>query len=264
MNFKTLSIKKNQFFFKKYFEKYGLGQILDKKNFKKRLINEMEDDIPYEPELSDLYLLHQYILKFRRMTVLEFGIGWSSLVMANAININIKKYHRNIQNLRLNNAGQVHCLDNDKKWIKKTKNKTNKYSKIIKYHYSEAYMDKFNDRICTSFKNLPKINPDFIYLDGPDQFHIKGKINSININHNDFMPMSCDILKIEHFLKPGTIIIVDGRGANSRFLLKNFQRNWKYYFNKINDQHIFYLNENPLGDLNRRQLKFYFGKNKLN
>ena len=111
---------------------------------------------------------------------------------------------------------------------------------------------------------MPKINPDFIYLDGPDQFHIQGKVNSININHNDFMPMSCDILKIEHFLKPGTIIVVDGRGANSRFLLKNFQRNWKYYFNKINDQHIFYLNENPLGDLNRRQLKFYFGKNKLN
>ena len=40
------------------------------------------------------------------------------------------------------------------------------------------------------------------------------------------MPMSCDILKIEHFLKPGTIIVVDGRAANSRFIKKNLQRNW--------------------------------------
>ena len=39
------------------------------------------------------------------------------------------------------------------------------------------------------------------------------------------MPMTSDILKIEHFLKPGTIIIVDGRASNSRFLKSNFQEN---------------------------------------
>ena len=73
------------------------------------------------------------------------------------------------------------------------------------------------------------------------------------------MPMSCDILKIEHFLKPGTIIVVDGRAANSRFIKKNLQRNWKYFYNSINDQHIFFLNEKPLGQLNKKQLNFYFG-----
>ena len=36
----------------------------------------------YKPELKDLYLLHQYTLKYRRTTVLEFGTGWSSLVFA--------------------------------------------------------------------------------------------------------------------------------------------------------------------------------------
>ena len=32
------------------------------------------------------------------------------------------------------------------------------------------------------------------------------------------MPMQCDILKIEYYLIPGTIIIADGRAANSKFL----------------------------------------------
>ena len=213
---------------------------------------------PYEPELDDLYLLHSYIINFKRMTILEFGTGWSTLVMANAIKYNINKYFNKIKNLRLNNAGEIHILDNEKKWLNETKKKSRKYLNYIKFHYSESYMDFFNYKICTSFKRLPKINPDFIYLDGPDQFNIKGQKSGININHNDFMPMSADILKIEHFLKPGTIIVVDGRAANSRFLKANFQRDWKYSYSQLNDQHVFYLSEKPLGKLNKKQLDFYF------
>tara|TARA_B100001540_G_C15805481_1_gene641895 strand:+ start:745 stop:1530 length:786 start_codon:yes stop_codon:yes gene_type:complete len=260
MNFKILNINKKYNFFENYFKSFGLGGILADKNFYKRSINEMNVKSAYEPELDDLYLLHNYIIKYKRMTVLEFGTGWSTLVMANAVKYNINKYFKNIKNLRLNNAGQIHTIDNEKKWNKVTKAKTKQYSKHVKIHYSEAKMDIFNGRICTSFKSLPKINPDFIYLDGPDQFNINGNQNGINLNHNDLMPMSCDILKIENFLKPGTIIVVDGRAANSRFLKVNFQRGWKYGYNKINDQHVFYLNEKPLGKLNQKQLNFYFKK----
>jgi hypothetical protein len=258
MKFKILKTKKTNSFLRDYFKKFGLDEILKPKNFHKRSINQMKVNSAYEPELDDLFLLHSYIIKFRRMTVLEFGTGWSTLVMANAIKYNKIKYSNYTKNLRLNNAGEVHTLDNEKAWLGNTKKITSKYLKFIKYHYSEAKMDLFNGRICTSFKKLPKINPDFIYLDGPDQFNIKGSKNGINLNHNDFMPMSCDLLKIESFLKPGTIIIVDGRAANSRFLKSNFQREWKYSYNNTNDQHVFYLNEKPLGKLNNNQLNFYF------
>tara|TARA_B100001057_G_C22859035_1_gene953750 strand:+ start:744 stop:1526 length:783 start_codon:yes stop_codon:yes gene_type:complete len=260
MHFKILSINKKFNFFKNYFKSFGLETIYSGKNFYRRSINEMNVKYAYEPELDDLYLLHSYIIKYKRMTVLEFGTGWSTLVMANAVKHNMKKYSNQVKDLRLNNAGQIHTIDNEKKWNKVTKIKTAQYSKYVKLHYSDAKMDLFNNRICTSFKILPKINPDFIYLDGPDQFNIKGRQNGINLNHNDLMPMSCDILKIENFLKPGTIIVVDGRAANSRFLKVNLQRNWKYNYNKINDQHVFYLNESPLGKLNLKQLNFYFKK----
>ena len=96
---------------------------------------------PYEPELDDLFLLHRYIILFKRMTVLEFGTGWSTLVMANAVRHNKIKYAQNIQNLRLNNPGEIHTIDNEKKWLKNTKKISKKYSKNIKYYFSEAYMN---------------------------------------------------------------------------------------------------------------------------
>jgi hypothetical protein len=71
------------------------------------------------------------------------------------------------------------------------------------------------------------------------------------------MPMICDVLKFENFLIPGTIILLDGRTANARFLKNNFQRNWKYYFDYRNDQNIFYLDESPLGPRSAKMLNFY-------
>ena len=258
MKFKTLKTDLSSSKIKQYFKKFGLEDIANKKNFKKRHVNQMRDNFAFQPELDELYLLHRYIILFKRMTVLEFGIGWSTIVMANAIQDNKKKYFKNTKSLRMNNPGEICCIDNSKSWIKLMRLKLKRYSKIVNLNYSEAYMDKFNGKICTSFKKIPKINPDFIYLDGPDQFNIKGKINGFNINQNDLMPMTSDILKIEHFLKPGTIIIVDGRASNSRFLKSNFQRKWKYSYNQKNDQHVFFLNEKPLGQLNKKQIKFYF------
>ena len=35
---------------------------------------------PYKPELRDLYNLYNYIILNKRITVLEFGSGWSSMV----------------------------------------------------------------------------------------------------------------------------------------------------------------------------------------
>jgi hypothetical protein len=71
------------------------------------------------------------------------------------------------------------------------------------------------------------------------------------------MPMTCDILKIEYFLTPGTIIIIDGRAANAKFLKDHFKRKWIYKNDKKFDQHIFYLNDPVLGKYNKLQLDFY-------
>jgi hypothetical protein len=71
------------------------------------------------------------------------------------------------------------------------------------------------------------------------------------------MPMISDILKYENFLAPGTIILFDGRQSNVRFFKSNLQRKWSDFYINETGQHIFYLNEKPLGDINKDQLKFY-------
>ena len=123
-------------------------------------------------------------------------------------------------------------LENDKKFLNISKKRIKLFKSLknlkINYKFSEVEMTTFNNRIATSYKKLPTCNPDFIYLDGPDQFNIKGNINSFSTRHKDLMPMSCDLLKIEYFLTPGTIIICDGRAANAKFLKDHFKRNWLY------------------------------------
>ena len=45
----------------------------------------------------------------------------------------------------------------------------------INYIRADVEMTCFNNRICNEYKKLPLCNPDFIYLDGPNQFKIKKK-----------------------------------------------------------------------------------------
>ena len=118
-------------------------------------------------------------------------------------------------------------------------------------------MTTFNNRICTQYRKLPSCNPDFIYLDGPDQFKIMKKIQNFTTAHKDAMPMACDILKFEHFLIPQTMIIAEGRGANVQFLRNNFKRKWLYFNDKKYDLHVFLLNSPSFCNYNNLQLKFY-------
>ena len=231
--------------YKKYFKDLGLTEIAFAPNEDCK-VNDMQQDQPYLPDLRDLYNLHRIIIDTKRTTILEFGCGWSTVVMAHALEQN----KCDISHLRRNNPFELHSVDNEKKWIQRTKKRVKAH-----FHYSPAKMTMWNGMICTEYETLPLINPDFIYLDAPEQFNVKGNINGITTNHKDMMPMSCDILKLENFLTPGTIIVIDGRTANARFLERNLQRNWKYSFK--DDQHTFLLDEPPLGEHNAKQLKFY-------
>lgn len=257
MKFKPITVPNKKKLIQ-YFKYHGLEVLIKSSQKKDRSVNQMHVKEIYKPELNDLFLLHQYTLRYKRTTILEMGTGWSSLIFAHALEINKRKYFNKVKELRRNNAFELHCVDDMRKYLSTSKKRLpNNLSKKSFFHFSLAEMTTFNGRICTQYKKMPLINPDLIYLDGPDQFNIKNKINNISTNHKDMMPMSCDILRIEHFLTPGTIIITDGRAANARFLKENLQRGWDYYYDNNNDQHLFFLNEKPLGIYSKRQLEFY-------
>ena len=230
-----------------YFEKYDLKFDLNKSKEKNIL----------KPDLVDLYFIHNFIILNKRINILEIGTGWSSYVISNAHLYLLKKYSKFITNSEFL-IPNFKVLDNNKKYLKISKNRNKVINnKYISYFYSKVEMTEFNNRYCTRFVDFPKINPELIYLDGPSQYGIKKNRNfSFNTDSKELMPMVSDILKIEHFLSSGTVIISDGRKANINFLVKNFQREWK--LKNYGDRSILLLNDSPLGYKNKQKIKFYY------
>ena len=217
----------------------------------------------YKPDNKDLESLTKIIKETGRTTILEFGVGYSTLAFQKALKYN-QKFYGSLSRYRRNNPYETHSVDTSKKYILITKKRIKDLTKTF-FTHSKCKMTTFNSRICHEYEKLPLINPDFIYLDGPHQFMVQGEINGISTRHIDMPPMSCDILKIESFLTPKTIIVVDGRAANARFLKSNLLRRWSYKYCKNRDQHFFLLDEEPFGKYSRSIINdIYYKKKRFN
>jgi hypothetical protein len=215
---------------------------------------------PHAPDWDDLVRLHRLVRERRVTTVLEFGCGYSTIVMAAALRANREEAGSYVtDNLRRSNAFEIHAVDDMPAYIESTRARVRGAGLYHHVHLStsEVYMDSWHGRVCTAYDVLPNVCPDLIYLDGPSQHSVTGDRNGIHTRHPDRLPMSCDILKIEHFLLPGCLIVVDGRTANARFLKCNLQRQWAYTHDS--DVHTFELVEPPLGPLNEKQIRYCLG-----
>lgn len=210
---------------------------------------------PYPANLDDLIRLHFLVTSRRVTTILEFGVGKSTIVFEDALKKNQVRHSNYVnEHLRRSNAFECHSVDNSVEWIEFVSKQAN--FEHVSFHFSKCSMGTFNGRICTFYDELPNICPDFIYMDGPDQLDVENDVRGISTRSPDRLPMAADVLALEHFLLPGTLIVIDGRAANARFLLSNLQRNWRYEYIEGYDQHFFELNEEPLGPFNALQLDF--------
>ncbi len=238
---------KNEKQLSNYFKNKNLGLIVNEYKKGRKILHHgakiYQRNKAYPPILDDLFKINYIIERYKRVTCLEFGTGWSSLVISNALIKNKQNYFRQIKKLRFSNPFELHVVDSQKKFIKISKNRIKNNIIRVKFYNSKNVACIWNGIICNEYKKLPNINPDFIYLDGPDHKDIKGSINNISPSQNDFMPLNCDLLKIEYYLTPGTIILIDGRSANANFLKMNFKRNWTHSQDTERDHHIFYLND---------------------
>jgi len=216
---------------------------------------------PYLPEWLDLTRLFA-LIRLRRVTsVLEFGCGFSTVVMAHALSLNERDHGLAVrESLRRTDPFRLHVVDDMQQYLERARGRRRGDSQQRgSFHLSPVQMTSFNGRICTEYQTLPNVCPDFIYLDGPSQDSAVGDVNGISTRHPDRLPMACDILKIEHFLLPGTLLVTDGRTANARFLKSNLQREWRHEHDEEGDVHYFEMIEEPLGKWNRRQIDFCLG-----
>ena len=234
------------------------GVVEEKSAFETVDPNHTEPYLPEWPDLTRLFAL----IRLRKVTsVLEFGCGFSTAVMAYALDLNEVEFGAEVCNqLRRSEPFHLHVVDDMKPYLDLTRARLGgNFQQRVTFHLSKVRMTRFSDRICTEYETLPNVCPDFIYLDGPSQSSVVGEVNGISTRHPDRLPMACDVLKIEHFLLPGTLLVVDGRTANSRFLKSNLQREWRHEHDEEGDVHYFEMIEEPLGKWNRRQIEFCLG-----
>ena len=205
------------------------------------------------PNIEDLSRLHRLIREKRSFTVLEFGIGYSPMVIADALSKNQKDWEglKNAPEIRNRFMFQLFSVDASKKWIEKTRKDFPRHLlKHVHFHYSPVEIGTFNGQLCHYYKNIPDIIPDFVYLDGPDPEDVKGRIHGLSFQCKERTVMSGDLLLMESTFLPGTFIIIDGRTNNARFLARNFQREYKVHWDKKADFTTFELTEDRLGKHN--------------
>ena len=138
-------------------------------DLEKKIINETyfsvdpENKIPFPAELDDLIRLHYLVTSRKVTTILEIGVGKSTIVFDHALEQNKLKYGDFVnKNLRRSNPFECHSVDNNEEWIESTKS-TNPSIKNDTFHNCPCHVTTFNERICTLYDNFPNICPDLIY-----------------------------------------------------------------------------------------------------
>lgn len=190
-----------------------------------------------KPELYDLYNLHRHILLKKPKVCLEFGVGFSTIVIAHA--------------LHQNGFGKLYSVDSNQQWIDNTVKKIPthllKYAEIM---HSEIEIGLYNGQLCHFYKKLPNITPNFVYLDGPDPNEVQGHIRGLSfgrISANSAVqhaPIAADILLYENFLPKNFTMLVDGRSLNVHFLIRNLQQEYHILTDKILEYSLFTLCRN--------------------
>ncbi|MDH5298593.1 MAG: hypothetical protein OEV91_06200, partial [Desulfobulbaceae bacterium] len=197
--------------------------------------------------------------KRKVFSVLEFGVGWSTIVLADALRRNRNDWDRleNKPNIRKSHSFVNFSVDSSQDWIANTEKRIppelRPYTKLA---YSRVQAGTYCGKICHYYQKLPDIVPDFIYLDGPDTMAVEDQIGGISWKNNGRVVMAADLLLLEPVLLPGTLLLVDGRTSNARFLKAHFYRNWDFLWDKDSDITIMELREEPIGLFNEADLRY--------
>jgi len=230
-----------------YWEKEGLG-----KYFLRDSDNETSGAaIP--ADIYDLVRLHSQIRKRKSFTVLEFGVGYSTLIIADALSKNKQDFEKLEPVPKIRNRFLFQCfsVDTSEHWIQVASSRVpDELQEFVHFQYSKVEIGTYNGQLCHFYTSLPDIVPDFIYLDGPDPKAVEGKVNGLSFSCDERTVMSADLLLMESIFLPGTFVLIDGRTNNARFLKNNLKREYHFVWDKVGDVTTIELIEERLGKYN--------------
>ena len=203
------------------------------------------DAIPYDTD--DLYYLYTLVRNSCAISVLEYGSGWSTLAFSRALSEN-KASFGEAYDLEHPNRFEVLSVDASEDWQTVAMNRLpNEYCGVVTTCLATTRLINYSGQVASVFDGVPAFTPDVVYLDAPDPQQVRGQVLGTDAASMNEIPISADILLREFSLWPGSVIILDGRTSNARFLHKNFRRNWQWLHDPFGDRTVFRLDEPPLG-----------------
>ena len=223
-----------------------------------------ENSSLYKPEIDDLWFLYSLIKDKSVTSILEYGSGWSTYAMAIALHENFVDFGvEHTQAIRHPNPFKLMTIDASEKFQESALSRIPVESKgSILPITATPNLTSLENAICHQFDFIPNFAPDLIYLDGPDHDQVIGDVAGFEYKESFTQPMGIDLLMIEPFLWPETIVVTDGRTANARFLASRFKRDWHIMHDPFGDRTIFRLNETPLGLISEEHINFRFTKSR--
>jgi hypothetical protein len=203
----------------KQLESHGILQLLD---------SGRSEEIAFQP--LDCWRLYCLIRKKRPKVVLELGVGFSTIIIAEALK-------RNEDELGI--IGRLWTVDAEIKWLENTKRKLKDYHlQRCTFLCSECSLVEVDFTPVACFDNLPDISPDFIYVDGPNYDSVRG------VTSNGLTFKTRDVIHIEplkyEMSAPSTFtILIDGRWRTGLFLKKYLKRDYRSEF-VLHDKYILF------------------------
>lgn len=239
-----------------------LGGFLE--SFGQRELESSDETYPWE--LDDLYFLYKRVRQTGVTSVLEFGSGWSTLVLSLGLKEN-RDLMGNGWPARHPNPWQIMTVDASSYWQEIALERIPSYlASLIVPVVSECEAQLGpNGGIYSNYTNVPFFIPDLIYVDGPDPEQVKGEINGFSFVETHSLPMLGNLVQIENQLWPGTEVVFDGRTANARALRASLTGSWDCFFDPFGDRTLMRLDESSLGavSIEHQQLRMSLSRTSL-
>jgi len=175
----------------------------------------------YAPDFSDLWFLYKTVRDRKPRRILEFGSGYSTVIMAQALWDSQRASSGK-------NHGYLYSVDADPYWADITSKSVPAHLRgVCEVSYSSLLEVEYLGTLAFRHEEVLDVVPDFLYLDGPDLTPER--------------QVSVDVLDIEDQFPPGFYMVVDGRKRNTDFLLKHLRRRYVYKYRRQFRNSIFEL-----------------------
>jgi hypothetical protein len=166
------------------------------------------------PDFPDLWYLYQTVRKRKPRTILEFGSGCSTAVLAKAV----------IDN----GQGYLISVDAEPHWAESTaKALPSSVRGVYEVIYSPVVEVEYQGTPGFRHAKIPNVAPNYLYLDGPPLTPER--------------QVAIDVLEMEHHLPSDFFMVVDGRRQNTEFLRKHLKRSYSFKRRRAFNNSVFVL-----------------------